>query len=861
MIVRPLNRLFGWSSVIATGRAPLPHRSVGKLETANAIQSVAFIAAAVIACAPSRASSAQRTGTEDEARLIRVLESGALSEAKLAACAGLHRMATERAVPALAALLAEPRLSHAARYVLESMPYPAAGRALIDALETTSGDERLGIIGSLGVRRETGAVPGLARLLLTATRAEAGDDGFGVAAAAALGEIAAPPALAALEEGWEAARGSLHRAVADALLRQAERRLDAGDRPAAQRVFQQVRDRAEDDHVRMAAWQGTVRAAGEDGLPLLVAALRSPHGSWRQAALRLVPEVSAAGAGREFAGLLPELSAPTQAALLNGWIQRSDPPGLESVAPLLRSPAPELRNAAIRALARVGDASVVQPLLEAAAAPGLSRKAAREALAQLPKGDVAGRLLSALQQSPESLQLEAIRALAERSERQAVERLLELARGGSGHVRAAALRALIVLLDEARLEALVRLVIEAADEARRREAARALALVCERLQPGPATPGGRALLAAMTDGAVAVRAALLPVGSALASGEVRAALRAAIADPDPQIRAAAVRAAARTVDAELLPDLLQLAGGAAEEELRELATKACVRLAPRPETSAAAEARLALFRTLVSRHPSLVQKRALLAGLSSGRTRAELELAESFLVDDAVRFEATTAVLTIAPRVAEAASALAALRRLPPGEADSETAREIAAAVKSVEARAGYLTSWQATEPWRVAGRTATDLPEVTFAPEERWSEYRTAAARARLAKWTLLAVGTDARFPMHLRGGGADGFGVVYVYTWVRSEREQDARLEIKHDEDLKVWLSGRLVLAGAGGGPLAQAEPDRVGVRLESGWNLLALKIAQPSRSWSFAARLLNLDGTALDGVTSDAAAEPGR
>ncbi len=86
-----------------------------------------------------------------------------------------------RCVPALAAQLTDVQLSQSARYALEPMSSPAVGRALVAALDHTTGLTKGGIVSSLGVRREKSAVSALGKALAdsgsfsssTATRASA----------------------------------------------------------------------------------------------------------------------------------------------------------------------------------------------------------------------------------------------------------------------------------------------------------------------------------------------------------------------------------------------------------------------------------------------------------------------------------------------------------------------------------------------------------------------------------------------------------------------------------------------------------------------------------------------------------------
>ena len=95
--------------------------------------SVNFALAAALLAATAAASFA------DEAQLLAVLKSGATQEEKASACRQLTRVATKNAVPALAALLGDEKLSHMARYVLEAIPDPSVDAALRDAMGKLQG--------------------------------------------------------------------------------------------------------------------------------------------------------------------------------------------------------------------------------------------------------------------------------------------------------------------------------------------------------------------------------------------------------------------------------------------------------------------------------------------------------------------------------------------------------------------------------------------------------------------------------------------------------------------------------------------------------------------------------------------------
>jgi HEAT repeat protein len=100
------------------------------------------------------------------AKLIAILrEPDASQYAKAKACQKLAVTGDRRAVPALASLLTDERLSHYARFALEPNPDPSAGAALRDALGKVKGKLLIGVINSVGARRDGRAIDSLARFL------------------------------------------------------------------------------------------------------------------------------------------------------------------------------------------------------------------------------------------------------------------------------------------------------------------------------------------------------------------------------------------------------------------------------------------------------------------------------------------------------------------------------------------------------------------------------------------------------------------------------------------------------------------------------------------------------------------------
>jgi hypothetical protein len=208
-----------------------------------------------------------------EGRLLAVLTGESSRSAKDFVCRKLRTVGTARSVPALAALLPDEELSHMARFALERLPGEEAAKAMRDTLPqvkgrflfffgkrrvtpaTLQGNLQIGVISSLGARRDVGSVPGLAVLLAQP------DPQVACAAAHSLGLIGTPEAAKALSASASEAADSVKPAVADASLACAERLLDDGKKADARALYQSLKGEDQPKHIQVAATKGLLAVA------------------------------------------------------------------------------------------------------------------------------------------------------------------------------------------------------------------------------------------------------------------------------------------------------------------------------------------------------------------------------------------------------------------------------------------------------------------------------------------------------------------------------------------------------------------------------------------------------------------------
>ncbi|MBU4461302.1 MAG: HEAT repeat domain-containing protein, partial [Verrucomicrobia bacterium] len=369
-----------------------------------------FLTAACIAgCISLRAPAAEApAAAEREAVLSAVLKSDATLKEKIDACREIGRVGTAASVPVLATLLADTNLSHMARVALEMIPDAAATDALRAALGTTTGALRTGVAGSLGKRRDEKAVPALAALLKDA------DPVLAATAAKALGRIGGEAAVKALEDALASVPEPLRAALGEGLLRCADA---AGSTRSARAIHDRLRAAPVSQTVRMAAFHGAILTRGDDGVPLILDALRGTNGVEITAALRAAHELPGRSATKQLAAALGSVPDAIRLSLVALLGERGD----AAAAPALLAVAKDggdkaLRLAAIEALVQTGAEAAV-PALAALALDADADLAAtsRAALGAIPGRKADAAVLELMGHKDPAIRVVAVDLVAQRA--------------------------------------------------------------------------------------------------------------------------------------------------------------------------------------------------------------------------------------------------------------------------------------------------------------------------------------------------------------------------------------------------------------------------------------------------------------
>ena len=760
------------------------------------------------------------------------------------ACRELSTIGDPRAVGVLAGLLADEKLSHMARYALEPISDASVDAALRKALGTLKGPLRVGVISSIGMRRDAAAVDALAKLLTGSDTAAA------AAAAGALGHIATAPAVSALAGFRKSAAAGLQAVAADASLAAAERLVEQGKGKEATAIYEELQASRWPAHVRLGAFSGLLAADSDNGPAMIIRAIGGKDAGLRAVAIARISTLKGRNVSRRFAAELPKASPDVQVLLISALVGMGDPVARDAVVKAAGHDDANVRAAAFKALGALGDAQCV-PLLCNAVTAGNTESEARAAQASLkalaaPGVDAA--LIRCTQAAAAEARTGLIDVLIVRKVGAAVPVLLAQAGTGSAKVRATAFYALGKLAEPKDLPALLQLLVALDDETVRPDAERAAVAVARKISDA-AAQGDAALAALEAAKATPARCSLIRTLGGIGSARALQAVTGALADKDPAVQGAAVRALADWPDAGAFEALMGVFRTTDNRVHRILALRGCVRSLGLGGRSA--DQTLKGYKELMAAAKRDEDKKLVLAGLATVASPAAAAAVEPYLADPKVGDEAELAMLGIARGLvsSSAKQAKAIARKLLAKSKNESIRRQAADVIRRGDRFGDYVVAWQVSGPYSKQGVTGEGLLNVAFGPE----------SGGKKVTWKALAINGPAAqpwmFSLSDSVGGAQC--AAYVRTWIHSDRAQAAQLEMGADDGIKAWLNEKLVHANPTGGAAIPGE-EKVKVSLKQGWNTFVLKIAQQTGPWGFCARFRASNGGPLAGVYADATRE---
>jgi len=577
-------------------------------------------------------------------KLIAVLKSDAPHKEKADACRLLALVGTKDAVAPLAALLGDEKLSHMARYGLEPIPDPAVDEALRDSLGKLKGRPLVGVIGSIGVRRDTKAIRPLAKMLLSP------DDQVAQAAARALGKIGNRPAARALQRALPNVSAANQLAFCEGLFRCAEALVAQGRSDQAIEIYDELRELDAPHQVRGGALRGAILTRGKDGVALLREHLHSKDYIMFSAAVQTAQELPDAEVTLALTAELNRLPADNQILIIQTLGKRADASASPALFALAGNSEKSVRLAAIRSLAEIGHSSAVPTLAELLSdADSDISQAAQESLAALPGSQADAAVMRMLDSSQTSRRLTALELIGRRRMTTSIPALLKAAVDADPQIRPAALRKVGELGSDAELPELLNMLMRFETSQDLEAAERALSAVCMRAD-NPQSYTGK-LTSLLVQARPEQKTALLRILGVVGGTDALNAVRSAANDSNAQVRTAAIRVLCAWKTADAAPDLLALAKGSQSPSQKTAALRGYISLV-RDENLPTRE-KLAMCRNAAVLIERNEEKKLLLGALRTVPEAEALSMAMTHLDDPATRNEASFAAIAIGEKILE----------------------------------------------------------------------------------------------------------------------------------------------------------------------------------------------------------------
>ncbi|MGE5191744.1 MAG: HEAT repeat domain-containing protein, partial [Deltaproteobacteria bacterium] len=481
------------------------------------------------------------------------------------------------------------------------------------------------------------------------TRLQDQDAEVASAAAVALGRIGNAAATRSLRPALATAPAKVRSAVAEGLVLCAERLFAEGQADEAAKIYDEVRKADVPKQRILEATRGAILSRNsKEGIPLLVEQFKSPDKSLFQIALSTAREMPGREVDLALANEVTRTTPDRAALVIEAMADRRETVVLPAVLKAAGSGPKPVRLAAIGALARVGDATCLSPLLDIALESDADvAQTAKAALGDLPGENIDKDIVARLSRAEGKIYPLLLELVGQRRI-EAIPALLKGVEHSDKAVRTAALTALGETVDLKRLSVLISQVVKPKHPDDAAVAQQALKTAAVRM---PEREECAEQLAAAVDGASAVptKIVLLEVVGAVGGTKALASVSAAAKSADAKLVDTATRLLGEWASADAAPVLLDLTRSAPGEKFQTRAMNGYIRIAnkfvmPEPE-------RTAMCRKAFTAAKQTAEKKKVLDVLRKYPNLENLKLAAAAADDPGLKEEATQVTIAIVQKL------------------------------------------------------------------------------------------------------------------------------------------------------------------------------------------------------------------
>lgn len=579
-----------------------------------------------------------------EKEMINFLKSDATFAGKQFICQQLSIIGTDESVPVLAEMLSVEQTADIALYALERIPGTAVNNALNEALPKAAGKVKIGVINSLGQRKDTRSVVELDKLLYDS------DAQIAQSAAAALGKIADNAAVSALEKAKSKITGPLRMSIVDAYLKCADNLVQQENRQQASAIYRDIYDKEENIAARAAALEGLINSNKEEAVVTILSAIKGNNSELQSVAMGSIRNLPKSADLKKITAEFGNLSTQEKVQLLTALGDRNEVAALQAVRDAVKNPEEIVRVAALKTLAKIGDKSDVDLLARSAAeATGADRLTAQESLNLLRGPAVDNYVLAQIPNTTASIKLALIQSVGERNIPNAEKTILTAAADPAVEVRRESMKTLASVAQPEYINELIQILIKEENGSVRSEAERAVVAVAQKIKDenNQAKPVLQILPSVQNSNA---KISLLQVLGKIGDKNALPELRNALKNENADFQAAGIRALSSWPTTEPIPDLLSVAKTSTNEINKILALRGFIDLL-KLEKDKPDQELLNQYLTALDLATEPNEKRMVLSGIATLHSMPALETAARYLGDSALQREAEVAVVTLAQNV------------------------------------------------------------------------------------------------------------------------------------------------------------------------------------------------------------------
>lgn len=590
----------------------------------------------------------QRINIEEQ--LCKILISPSTFTAKRFACKQLGIIGSDASIPALEELLKNPDTTGIACLALSTHPSSQANRILRQALDELKNNARIQVINTLG-DREDGASTGLLEDL-----AHNADPETAEAAVIALGKIGDSKARRVVESLYNAPQNTLKPALNEARLRIAERLAKTGQASKAARIYESFLSTDHPAHLRRGALSALLKLDADSGVARIKKVLKGNDADLIPVAIAAIAELPAPQTSGEFAAFLPNLDTAHRVHLIQALAVRNDAGARAAISRELQAEELPVRLAAIKALGRIGGATVASPLCRSLAKAEIpaEQQAVEKALITLKGGLKTDQaIIQVLNNASVQERIMLIRILADRQSREAFDTILAHTDHDAPAVKQAAFKALAKLANGGDFQELLAQLVKLSSNIARGDAENAVIKALRQNQDKNAC-AQKIYQQLQQAGDIDTHCSLLRLLPHVATTDALSRLKTACNDPNEKVRDTAVRTLISWPSMSAWDSLADIYRNPKNETHRVLTLRAMVQLADNAGTQTAdAEMLTGKYRFLLSHAKNNADRRMILGPLANVADPAALKLALPLLDNSEIRQEAELAVRKISEAIKE----------------------------------------------------------------------------------------------------------------------------------------------------------------------------------------------------------------